>query len=42
LQQVTQDTFVNAAKVMKRQITPAIAKKYERWSSEHGVTFSEK
>jgi AAA family ATPase len=35
---VPQRAFVAAAKALKRQITPEILQKFERWRNEYGVS----
>ena len=35
---VSQDAFVAAAKALKRQITPEMLRKFERWKNEYGVS----
>ncbi len=35
--QIPTEAFITAAKATKRQITPAVLAKYERWKLENGI-----
>jgi hypothetical protein len=35
--QVPHDAFVTAAKAMKRQITPNVIRKFEKWREDNGI-----
>jgi hypothetical protein len=36
--QVPQGAFIGAAKALKRQITPEMLRRFERWTYEYGVS----
>lgn len=35
--QIPNEAFISAAKAMKRQITPLVLAKYQRWKIDNGV-----